>query len=571
MAPRDDFRKLSTFDVRPVFISLGLPESSFKSATLPRRTALFDAALNADPTRPDTLWLFKGSDFFTFNLRTGSFESDARQIAGNWAGNTFPLMFSSGIDGAAWAGPAFPNFWYFLKDNQYIRMNSGLGDPSWPVDVGPDLLTNGWFSAQGTWFSNGADAALHGLGTKHHGKIHLFKNNEYMRHNLFDGHQDVGPGPIRDFWNLPEPFSNKIDLAFYGTGAEEEHIFFFSGMQCALYDTKTDETIRVVPIENRFPAFAEFMMRPQIFLVEDYRLETYLGPPQLGRLVETRNVPPGTETKTLMVTETVDSSQTTLRQSLLDSQDSSVVNNFNKQLDKRADQEEGSEKYRYHMNADFHGEASASSVWGGEVDASLNVQGGSDSLRSRFAESAFESIGTQVTEATQQLKQRTYESAAAIEHMERVLKQEEIILKNPTDRLRVFEFYQQLQPYITLLVLKGVRIAYADGTTAPKTVEMSRLPQLLNEILTEDEERNKLIRFVANELSAVQDQDGQVRSLLQSGAQPNGGVALVPNPTTSFLVQHANGDVQKIATKGLVIKAAKDWLTPTLTMIAVEA
>lgn len=571
MAPRDDFRKLSTFDLRPVFISLGLPESSFKSGALPRRAALFDAALNADPSRPDTLWLFKGSDFFTFNLRTGSFEGDSRQIAGNWGGSTFPLMFSTGIDAAIWGGPAVPKLWYFIKGEQYIRMNSGLGDPTWPVDVGPEPLVNGWFSAQGTWFSNGADAALHGLGTKHHGKIHLFKNNEYMRHNLFDGHQDMGPGPIEHFWNLPEPFSTKIDLAFYGTGAEEEHIFFFSGAQCALYDTEMQDTVKVIPIEERFPAFAEFLMRPQLFLVEDYRLETYVGPPQLGRLVETRNVPPGTETKTLMVTETVDSSQTTLRQSLLDSQDSSVVNNFNKQMDKRSEQEEGNEKYRYHMNADFHGEASASSLWGGEVDASLKVEGGSDSLRSRLAESAFESIGTQVTEATQQLKQRTYESAAAIEHMERVLKQEEIILKNPTDRLRVFEFYQQLQPYITLLVLKRIRIAYADGTGAPKAVDMSRLDQLLAETLADDEQPKNLIRYLANELSAVQDQDGQVRSLLQAEPQPAEALTLLPNPTSTFLVQHANGDIQKIATKGLVIKAAKDWLTPTLTMIAVEA
>jgi hypothetical protein len=577
MAPRDDFRKLSTMDLRPVFISLGLPQSSFKDANLQRRAALFDAALNADPSRPDTLWLFKGSDYFTFNLRTGSFDGDAKQIAGNWGGNTFPLMFSSGIDLAAWAGPAFPSLWYFIKGDQFIRMNSdihmkgGSGDQDWPVDVGPELLAKGWFSAQGTWFSSGADAALHGLGTKHHGKLHLFKNNEYIRHNFFDGNKDMGPGPIQDFWNLPEPFTDKIDLAFYGTGAEEEHIFFFSGSLCARYDTKNQDTIQVVPIENRFPAFAEFMMRPQIFLVEDYRLETYVGPPQLGRLVETRNVPPGTETKTLMVTETVDSSQTTLRQSLLDSQDSSVVNNFNKQMDKRSEQEEGSDKYKYHLNADFHGEASANSLWGGEVDANLHVEGGSDSLRSKLAESAFESIGSQVTEATQQLKQRTYESAAAIEHMERVLKQEEIILKNPTDRLRVFEFYQQLQPYITLLVLKDVRVAYADGTAAPKTVQMSRLPQLLVESLADSDQQENLISFIGNELSAVEDQDGQVRSLLQDEMVHAETVTLVPNPTSVYIVQHPNGDVQKIATKGLIIKAARDWLTPTLTMIAVEA
>ena len=114
--------------------------------------------------------------------------------------------------------------------------------------------------------------------------IHFFKDGQYIRHNLNTGSTDAGPIPIKDAWNLPEDVSNKIEIAFYGTGAEEEQIFFVSGTQCALYDTKTDETIQVFPIDERFPAFAEFMMRPQLFLVEDYRLETYVGPPQLGRL-----------------------------------------------------------------------------------------------------------------------------------------------------------------------------------------------------------------------------------------------------------------------------------------------
>ena len=532
------------------------------------------------------MWLFKGSDYFVFNLRTGSFEGDAKQIAGNWGGSSWPVMFSSGIDGAVWAGPAFPNIWYFFKDEMFVRVNSdvsgGGGGPGfvremiWVVDYGPRGIlgvwaTGAWAAPDGTWQTPGVPVALHGLGSKFHGMIHFFKEGQYIRHNLKTGGTDSGPVPIKDAWNLPEEFSNKIEMVFYGTGAEEEQIFFFSGTQCALYDTETDETIKVFPIEKRFPAFAEFMMRPQLFLVEDYRLETYTGPPQLGRLVETKNVLPGAETKALLVTETIDSSQTTLHQSLLDSKNSNVVNNFNKQMDKKAEKVEGGEQYRYHMNADAHGDASATSMWGGEVNASLNVQGGSDSLRSNIAESAFETIGSQVTEATQQINQRTYDSTAAIQHMERVLKQEEIVLKNPTDRLRVFEFYQQLQPYITLLVLKDVRIAYTDGIEPPRVVKMSSIAELLNSKLADDEDRKKLTQFVANELSAVADQDGQTRSLIQTEAQSSGAVALLRNSTSTFHVQHANGDVQKIVTQGLVIKAAKDWLAPTLNMIAVEA
>jgi hypothetical protein len=46
---------------------------------------------------------------------------------------------------------------------------------------------------------------------------------------------------------------------------------------------------------------------------------------------------------------------------------------------------------------------------------------------------------------------------------------------------------------------------------------------------------------------------------------------LIPNPISTFLVRHADGDGQKIMAKGLVLKEAKDRLAPTLTMIAAES
>src|SRR5262245_29499299 len=60
-----------------------------------------------------------------------------------------------------------------------------------------------------------------------------------------------------------------------------------------------------------------------------------------------------------------------------------------------------------------------------------------------------------------------------------------------------------------------------------------------------------------------------IRSLIQAEAQTYRILPLVPNSTSPFLVQQANGDVQKIVDQGLVAKAAKDWLEMTLTMIAV--
>ena len=58
-----------------------------------------------------------------------------------------------------------------------------------------EALGNG-ASAIGTKFAGECDAALQGLGTKHHADLHLFNDNDYMRRNLLIGYRDVGHIPI---------------------------------------------------------------------------------------------------------------------------------------------------------------------------------------------------------------------------------------------------------------------------------------------------------------------------------------------------------------------------------------
>lgn len=567
MAERDEYRKISSFELRPMYVSLGVPQSAFIPSSFASRTRLFDAALNADISRPDTLWLFKGPDYFSFNLRTGSFEGDALPLT-SLAGGAWPLMFAGGIDAAAWAGAAYPNLWYFFKGDHFLRMNSST--PTWTIDIGPKPTGHDWFQTQDAWFKGGAVPLL-GLSPKYAAKLHLFKGGEYLRHDFNDGNIAQGPVPINTVWHLPEPFASKIDMAFYGTAENEESVFFFSGDHVALYDTKLEETLKVSPIEERFPAFARFMTRPQVFLVESYQLETYVGPPRLGKLVETKSILPGHEGKTVLVTETLDSRTDRLHSSLLESQDEAVVNNFNKQMDRKAEKDASSDRYRYQMNAQAHGEANYTFL-GGEVNVEAAVQGGSDDVRERLAQSTFETIESQVTESAKQINQRTVDSAADIEHKERVLKQEEIVLKNRTERKRDFEFYQQLQPYITLLVLTDVRVAYLDGAEGPKIAPLSGLAHLLDGVIADDAQKQKILRYVAGELAAVRDHEGQAHPVIKPVSPEEPGVLeRAPNGAPAFTVQLANGATQQIVTRGLMIKAVKDdWIKPTMSIIAVE-
>jgi hypothetical protein len=233
-----------------------------------------------------------------------------------------------------------------------------------PAGVLGHWASGAWTNPDGTFKTPGVPVALHGLGSEFDGKAHFFKDGHYIRHNLRNGQADCPLMPIADAWKLPPPFVNRIDLAFYGTGATAENIFFVSGEQYALYDFRTDQVLATGRVEQRFPAFAQFLGRPQLFLVEDYSLTTLVGPPHLGRLIDTRSIGAGSSITRILVTETTETTTDTIKQSLLDSQDSSVVTDFYNKLDKSTSETGEGEQYKYQLNASVHGDASATGIWG---------------------------------------------------------------------------------------------------------------------------------------------------------------------------------------------------------------
>jgi hypothetical protein len=581
MANHDNFRRLATIDLRRVFTSLGLPVSAFRKAA--GTAPVFNAALNADSSRPNGLWLFKGADYFLYNLETGEIEDGPRLIAGNFAGNTLPQMFQSGIHSAVWAGPAFPDLWYAFKDEMFVRMNSkagGAGGPgdvhekTWAVDFGPRGIlgawaTGAWAAPDGSWQNPATvPVALHGLGSKFQGTIHFFKDGQYVRHNLNTGGTVAGPMPIKDAWNLPEEFLTRIDLAFYGTGQNEENIYFISGQHYALYDFRTNQVVDKGHIEQKFPAFSQFMGRPQLFLVEDYTLETLVGPPHLGRLIDTRSIGAGSTIKRILVTETLDTSMSTLRKSLLDSQESSVVTNFYDKMDKNTAVSEGEENYGYQLNANAHGDAKATSMWGGEVNASLNVKGGTNTERNTFNDATFKSIQSQVDDTKRQTEQKTYSSDEEISQSVKVLKKETFEEKNTTDHVRVYEFYEQLQPYFTLLVLRHVRVGYSDGTGRPKVVELQALAGLLSDVLVAAEQQTQLTGYLGGELRNVTDHDGAQRSLIGAGTSSS-DLVLDRNLTSAYQIPKEDGTTQSMSITG-VITGDRAWVEPTYTITCVQ-
>jgi len=570
MADRDHFRRLSSTDLNRVFISLGLPEDEFTFSVPRADRRPFDAVVNADPINRDALLLFKGADYYRYDLARDEVVQGPTPITEPWGAGALPQLFRTGVHSVLWVGPAWPQGWTFFKDEMYFTMDAARG---WAQAEGPRGVlgawsTGVWCNPDGTWRTPGVPVALHGLGSRYSGTAHFFKDGQYLRHDVRNGQLAAGPMPVGQEWKLPQPFLDRIDYAFYGTGPHEEHIVFISGEQYLLYDFRSQQVLDARPVAQRFPVFAQFVDRPQLFLAEDYAIETLVGPVSLGRLIDNRSIGAGSMIRKILVTETTDTTRSTIQTSLLKSQDDAVTKDFYDRLDTNLQAADSGESYRYQLNAQFHGEAHATSVWGGEVDAQLGVQGQTETVRSSLSQAAFRSIGSQNEATRRQTEQKAYDSEDQISSTVHVLRKEVFEEKNDTDQVRVYEFYEQLQAFLTLLVLRGVSVVYSDGISPAKAAPLPGVQRLLAGVLADPQRVPQVLDFLRQELSRVAGHDGQAHSLL-ADTPPGGGLAQRSDLVSSYQVVLPDGERQEIPVPGLV-KSGQSWVEPTFTITCVQ-
>ena len=573
MAGPDTYRPSSRLDLAPSFMSLGLPPEAFADESARGGTA-FDASLC---TSTDTLWLFKGRDMLAYDLRADKIIKSPTPISQVFAQGTLPDRFTFGIDSAVWGGPAFPSLACLFSLDTYVR-----------YECRPDVTTEVdplWWhlynanepaaSTQRDWLrrphvGGGWDggpyleptAKLYGL-REDEGRIHFFtRDGQYARHDLNTGFMDVGPIAIQERFALPDSFSRGIDFAFYGAGEFAEHIFFFSGFQFAEYDIRRKATVRTGAIEQRFPALALFAVRPQLFLVEEYGLDTYIGPLTLGEVVATTSILPGSRQTSVLITQTESKAATSDKRNFLESSSNDVIDDFYKKMDQSSQSEASSDSYQYRLKAMFHGDASANSLWGGEVNAKLAVDGGSDEQRNRLAKQAFASIANQTHESAQTVSQRVVNTEQANSITENVYSRQDLDLTNPSDRVRNFEYLALLQPYVSIMVLKNVKAAYSDGTRPPDVFALAELPSRLPALLGDPDAVGPLLDYIKHELARIQDSTGEMRAIV------TGGTLQIDGRLQTALTFPDVTPPQTINVTG-IIKAVRDWIQPTYKVLAI--
>ncbi|MFO1090474.1 MAG: hypothetical protein U1E46_12955 [Hyphomicrobiales bacterium] len=564
----DRYRLLHKIDLPPSYMSLGLEPGQFKDAADPFLTA-FDAVISG-PT--DTLLLFKGEDVLEYDLRAQRITLEPTPIATVFQPEALPGEFSQGLDSAFWAGPAFPTSYFLVRAGACVRLEAPTptaGRREWSFfeqfPVQQEFLRQPHPEGGFSTMDFGPSTQIHGLRGDA-GRVHFFsRDGRYARHNLNNGEMDLGIAATADVFGLPAGFGGRVDIAFYGAGNESESLYLLSGFRYAEFDVRSRRVIRTGAIEERFPELALFIARPQLFLVEEYSLQSFVGPTTLGALVDSVTVGAQSVIESVIVTQLVTAAATKLQDNVVESASEQTSKDFVQKIEDSKQSEAETDSYQYRMNALFHGEAQAKGFWGGEVDANLQVNGGSDEQRNRTAQQAFNAMQSQTRASTQSVSQKAVTAEQASSITESVISKTMYRTENTSDTPRVTEFYEIFQKYVTLLVLSGVKGAYTDGRRQPEFFSLANFKRRLTDVLVDPQQVPVIHEYVRSELARIQDSSGEMRAIIQPDA---GSLVLDGRVITKFVFPETSPE-QSVTVAGIV-KAAREFRLNTYKTRGIE-
>lgn len=556
----DEFRLLNRLELAPSFTSLGLTPELFRAGG-DTGASSFNTAMSGPG---DVVWLFRGEDFLAFDLRSETITGGPTPIASGWAGGALPADFKIGIDSAVWAGPAFPHLAYLFRDGNFVTLTGSAEAPSpetWPVTFGPYPTGNEWLRLPST---DGAPhygpvlepcAKLYGLREAAN-RVHFFtQDGRYARHNLENGEYDVAPTETVSLFPLPASWAGRVDIAFYGAGAESEHIYFFSRHEYAEYDIRRQAIVRAGAIEQRFPALAPYLTRPQLYLVEDYSFDTYVGPLALGRLVSTLQIPPQSKRTSVVQTRVVTPAALALGQNLIESRSSTAVDDFYARL---AATPANNAQLTLQLSA-----GNAPGLWAGEV-AALNGNGSLDEARKVLLDEVFAAVADQASQSSHEVSQQVVDAGAADPGTGEMLNQETFELENSSGSTRQVEFMELVQTYATVVLLKGIRLAYSNGRERPTPFALREIDARLKDILADPANAPAIVVYLKSELARIQDSSGEMRSFLIEGAD----LDIDARVRTAVVLDDVRPP-QTLEMTGIV-KAVRSWRQPTYQTRAID-
>jgi hypothetical protein len=258
-------------------------------------------------------------------------------------------------------------------------------------------------------------------------------------------------------------------------------------------------------------------VRPRLYLVEIYRLSSFLGDYGAGRTLKTFSLLPGEKTKISIKTYTKTTTDFKSASSILDSFTEESAESFEKDIrDEESDKRNEAESDEYYVDAEASGGFNIL-----VAKADLKVRGGykgsSNSAREQFTK--------KVTNATRKHSSRASAKRDVQVNTSYEVKSEtgeETSIERQIENINVsrtlnFVFRQMNQEFISLFHLVDVRIGFFNGFAESKReVPLYELDSLLDEVMVEDaEKRNNIRQVVIGELQSVFDYNNELQDLVE--------------------------------------------------------
>jgi hypothetical protein len=242
--------------------------------------------------------------------------------------------------------------------------------------------------------------------------------------------------------------------------------------------------------------------RPRLFLIETYRLSSFLGSYGAGRTIKTFSLLPGEKTKLSIRTYKKTETDAKSASSIFDSFTQESADDFQNSIENEQSNKENHAEY-----LDFHVDADAHASWGwGSANISGGVKGGTNSSREEFAKNVSNSAEKHASKASAKRDVHVDTSKEVkTETGEENTTEREISNVNLSRTLN-FVFRQMNQEFISLLHLVDVRIGFFNGfRESRREATLPELDALLIDVIADPANIPEIKQRVLDELSNIID------------------------------------------------------------------
>jgi hypothetical protein len=253
---------------------------------------------------------------------------------------------------------------------------------------------------------------------------------------------------------------------------------------------------------------------PRLYIIEEYRINSYLGNYGAGKILKTFTLLPGEKTTITMRTFKQITSKSTMSQNVLESVSSDVVDSLETFLQ---DERQNSASSSASTSESFSLDVSAGCDLG-FVSASVDVGYQSSSSSDQSRTDAVNSLNNSMDKHTAQSNtnreinvNNSTEDTSTSETEETIVRQLENINYS---RVLNFIFRQMQQQYISVTTLNNIKVLFTNGyPESVKITSIEKLKDLLNDVIVEADV-DEVYEDIINEYCKIRNYEGELKSFL---------------------------------------------------------